>query len=328
VEKVLNQEEIDAMFRAARGATGASAPAQQVKYTAWDLSQAGRIKKAQVRAISMLHEGFARTLTHSLGAYLRVVFETNVVSVEQLTFHEFLARIPDFAYSASFNVNPLGVAGVMVLDQSLTFPFIDLLLGGNGAADQEAREITEIEEQILEGVVQILCRELETAWQSLGLQFVSEQRLQPAQIQSLMPPNEKALALSFEIKLPASRGMLNVLFPAVVSNVLLRKLSREVAYQRPHGSAATNEWLRSRVLDCPFTVELDATSISVPVSALLQLQPGAVLRLQHPLCQTPKLVITGQEMFEAVPARKGATRAAQVVRPIESLTRTSEGVRP
>jgi flagellar motor switch protein FliM len=143
-----------------------------------------------------------------------------------------------------------------------------------------------------------------------------------------MPPNEKALALSFEIKLPASRGMLNVLFPAVVSNVLLRKLSREVAYQRPHGSAATNEWLRSRVLDCPFTVELDATSISVPVSALLQLQPGAVLRLQHPLCQTPKLVITGQEMFEAVPARKGATRAAQVVRPIESLTRTSEGVRP
>jgi flagellar motor switch protein FliM len=177
-------------------------------------------------------------------------------------------------------------------------------------------------------VVQILCRELETAWQSLGLQFVSEQRLQPAQIQRLMPPAEKALAISFEIKLPASRGMLNVLFPAVVSNVLLRKLSREVAYQRPHGSVATGEWLRSRVLDCPFTVELDATSILVPVSALLQIQPGNVLRLQHPLGQTPKLVITGQEMFEAVPARKGATRAAQVVRPIESPTKTSGGVKP
>ena len=89
---------------------------QQVKHTAWDLRQAGQIKKEQVRAISMLHEGFARTLTHSLGAYLRVIFEANVVSVEQLTFREFLSRIPDFAYSASFTVNPMGVTGVMVLD--------------------------------------------------------------------------------------------------------------------------------------------------------------------------------------------------------------------
>lgn len=327
MEKVLNQEEIDAMFRAARGATGVSAPVQRVKHIAWDLRQAGQIKKEQVRAISMLHEGFARTLTHSLGAYLRVVFETNVVSVEQLTFREFLSRIPDLAYSASFMVNPMGVDGVMVLDLSLTFPIIDLLLGGNGAADQEPREITEIEEQILEGVVQILCRELQTAWQSLDLQFVSKQRLQPAQLQRLIPPGEKALALSFEIKMPATRGMLNVIFPAVVSNALLRKLSREATYQKPHGSAAIGERLRSRIRECPFTVELDATSIAVPISALLKLQPGDVLRLQHSLRQVPKLVVTGQELFEAVPARKGATRAAQVVRPIAPPEQTSAGVR-
>ena len=326
MEKVLNQEEIDAMFRAARG-VGAPVPVQQVKHTAWDLRQAGQIKKEQVRAISMLHEGFARALTHSLGAYLRVVFETNVVSVEQLTFREFLSRIPDFAYSASFNVNPMGVAGVMVLDLSLTFPIIDLLLGGNGAADQEPREITEIEEQILEGVVQILCRELATAWQSLGLQFVADQRLQPAQIQRLMPPNEKALSLSFEIKMPATRGMLNVIFPAVVSNALLRKLSRDVAYQKPRGSAAIGQWLRARIRECPFTVELDATSISVSMPALLKLQPGDVLRLQHSLRQVPKLVVTGQEMFEAVPARKGITRAAQVVRSLEAHEETFAGVR-
>ena len=329
MEKVLNQEEIDAMFRAARGTAGGAPVSQkQVKHTAWDLRQAGQIKKEQVGAISMLHEGFARALTHSLGAYLRVVFETNVVSVEQLTFREFLSRIPDFAYSASFTVSPMGVAGVMVLDLSLTFPIIDLLLGGNGSADQEPREVTEIEEQILEGVVQILCRELATAWQSLGLQFVSEQRLQPAQIQRLMPPTEKALSLSFEIKMPASRGMLNVIFPAVVSNALLRKLSRDVAYQRPHGSAEIGRWLRSRMRECPFTVELGATSISVPVPALLKLQPGDVLRLPHSVRQVPKLVVTGLELFEAIPARKGNTRAAQVVRSIEASAEASAGAQP
>ena len=172
----------------------------------------------------MLHEGFARALTHSLGAYLRVVFETNVVSVEQLTFREFLSRIPDFAYSASFTVNPMGVAGVMVLDLSLTFPIIDLLLGGNGSADQEPREITEIEEQILEGVVQILCRELATAWQSLGLQFVSEQRLQPAQIQRLMPPNGEGPVAQFRNQ------------DAGIARNVERDLSRR-SFQRPAAQA-------------------------------------------------------------------------------------------
>jgi flagellar motor switch protein FliM len=222
----------------------------------------------------------------------------------------------------------MGVAGVMVLDLSLTFPIIDLLLGGNGSADQEPREVTEIEEQILEGVVQILCRELATAWQSLGLRFISEQRLQPAQIQRLMPPTEKVLSLSFEIKMPASRGMLNVIFPAVVSNALLRKLSRDVAYQRPRGSAEIGRWLRSRVRECPFTVELGATSISVPVPALLKLQPGDVLRLPHSVRRIPKLVVTGQELFEAIPARKGNTRAAQVVRSIDTPADASAGAQP
>ena len=74
MEKVLNQDEIDAMFRAALGrghATQSSAPV----YQPCDFKQAGQIKKDQVRAIGNLHEGFARNLTNALGAYLRVVFE-------------------------------------------------------------------------------------------------------------------------------------------------------------------------------------------------------------------------------------------------------------
>ncbi len=92
MEKVLNQEEIDAMFRAALGRT-TGMPASASSYQPCDFKQAGQIKKDQVRAISNLHEGFARNLTNALGAYLRVIFEVNLVSVEQLTYREFLQRI-------------------------------------------------------------------------------------------------------------------------------------------------------------------------------------------------------------------------------------------
>src|ERR1039457_6637438 len=99
MEKILNQEEIDALFLKAQGqgqgmsaaSQGAEAPAQHV--TVRDIRQAGQLGKEHVRAVSMLHDSFARNLTYNLGAYLRGVFEVNLVSVEQLSYAEFLQRI-------------------------------------------------------------------------------------------------------------------------------------------------------------------------------------------------------------------------------------------
>jgi hypothetical protein len=49
------------------------------------------------------------------------------------------------------------------LEPLLVFPIIDLLLGGVGRMQEQERDITEIGEGIMEGVVRILCAELQTA---------------------------------------------------------------------------------------------------------------------------------------------------------------------
>ena len=116
----------------------------------------------------------------------------------------------------------MGATAALDLELSLVFPIIDLLLGGVGRMNEQEREITEIEEGIMEGVVRILCGELQTAWSSLGSSFEFDERLQPTQLQRLMPPGDKTLCLSFEIHMPESHGVMNVAFPAVASNALLR----------------------------------------------------------------------------------------------------------
>ena len=132
MEKVLNQDEIDAMMLAARGGEiGAGAvPAPIVKK--WDVRQVGRIGRDQMRAISVLHETFARNLTHALGAFLRVVMQVGLVSAEHLAYREFLQRLPELTYMCSCNLIPLNVMALLQLDLSVVFPLIDLLLGGEG----------------------------------------------------------------------------------------------------------------------------------------------------------------------------------------------------
>lgn len=240
MEKILDQEEIDALFRAAQGSIAEKtiADTRSRASTACNFRQSAKISKEQLRSVTQLHEIFARSLTHSLGAYLRVAFEVNLVSAEQLSYGEFLQRIPEVTYLVSLSLRPAGVSGAVEIDLPLAFPIIDLLLGGPGRAESTVREITEIEEQILETVVKVIARELGTTWHPvLEMQFVFDQRLRQSDITRLMPPNEKVLTLSFEIRMPEARGMLNVALPAAVSNALLRKLTQLASYRKQRGTA-------------------------------------------------------------------------------------------
>ncbi len=314
MQNELNQEQIDVMVRAARsGGAAESGGTKELKVEPWDVHRAGQIGREQLQAVTQLHEGFARSLTHSLGAYLRVVFTATLVSAEHLTYREFLERIPETTYLASCKLEPMGVDAALQLDLKVVFPIVDLLLGGEGKAAAATREITEIEEQIVESVARIVCRELGTAWQAVDLQVGFEKRVETGEAQRLMPPDEKTLSLSFEITMSEVRGSLNLAVPVSVSHALLRKISAEWNDRRPRHRSQWRERLKSRLLDCPFSVELGAKGLQARVSELSELLPGQLLRLQRSATEPASLLVAGIEMFRAVAARSGETRAAHVI---------------
>src|ERR1019366_747340 len=258
MEKMLKQDEIDALFQAAR--TSAPNPKQidsGKRVVPYNFNRAGQISNEQLRAISMLNDLFARNLTHNLAAWLRCRFQVNLVSAEQIPFNEFLMRIPEISYVTSVRLEPLGALSVLQLDLALAPPIIDLLLGGEGR-EGPLRELTDIEEAILGSLVEIICRELTAAWQSVGLSFNFERRQMQTQVARIMSVNEKTLCLSFEIRMPHSSGLLNLAFPAVVANTILRRL--------------TSEWGRRRQAS-ETRSRMEASLRRIPEGGTLQLPP-------------------------------------------------------
>lgn len=318
METVLNQEEIDAMVQAAHGAPAGSESRTAAEVELWDIHRASQIGRDQLQAITLLHEGFARNLTHALGAYLRVVFAATLVSAEHLSYGEFLRRMPETTYLASCKLGPMGANAALQLDLKVAFPVIDLLLGGEGRGLASNREITEIEEQILDSVSGIVCRELAGAWQALGLEVVFERRLEAGAARRLMPPDEKTLSLSFEVTMPDARGGLNLALPAVVSNALLRKISAEWSYQRPRTTTDSRARLKRRLLECTWPVELAANKVCAPLGSLTTLAPGSLLTFSRSAAEPASLLISGLEMFRAFPARCRDVRAARVLERFEA----------
>ena len=313
MEKTLKQDEIDALFEAARSST-ADAPRTEAKarVVPYSFSSAGQISTEQLRAISMLNDLFARNLTHNLAAWLRTRFQVNLVSAEQIQFNEFLLRIPEISYVASVRLEPLGALTVLQLDLALAPPIIDLLLGGEGK-DGPLRELTDIEESILASVVEIVCRELTAAWQPVGLSFNFERRQMQTQVARIMAVTEKTLCLSFEIRMPHAAGLLNLAFPAVVANTILRRLTSDWGSRRRH-AAETRERMETTARRIRVGASLQLPVVRVAASDLESLEPGSILRLEIPANTLPEWRVGGRTLSQAHAIRQGPHRAARIER--------------
>ena len=319
MEKILNQDEIDALFQAAQDrARDRGHPGDGSKHvTACNFRRAGLITRDQLRAVNLLHDTFVRNLTRSLAAYLRVAFEVNLVSTEQITYSEFLQRVPEVNYVASAHLRPFDAMAAVALDLQLAFPMIDLLLGGPGKPMGEVREVTEVEEEILKGVVQVICRELQATWQPvIASEFQFDERQRQTQILRLVPPNEKVLSLSYEIRMSEVSGMLMTAFPAVAANALIRKLAQQGSYRKHRAASGAVANLREKLEKCVFPVELILPGGKVSSRQLLALERGSVLPLHLRAHEPAVLYVEKQALFVAQPVRSGNHRAAQVVEEI------------
>jgi flagellar motor switch protein FliM len=315
MEKTLKQDEIDALFEAARSTAPDSARSEvRARVVPYNFSSAGQISTDQLRAISMLNDLFARNLTHNLAAWLRTRFQVNLVSAEQIQFNEFVLRVPEISYVASVRLEPLGALSVLQLDLALAPPIIDLLLGGEGQ-DGPLRELTDIEEAILASVVEIICRELTAAWQPVGLSFNFERRQMQTQVARIMSVTEKTLCLSFEIRMPHSSGLLNLAFPAVVANTILRRLTSDWGRRRRHAGET-----RARMVAAARKIRLGGSlqlpTVRVAANTIESLEVGTILRLNLPANALPEWRVGGQPLCQAQAIRQGPHRGARIEREI------------
>ena len=310
MEKTLKQDEIDALFQAARAKKSAAAADNSTRVQPYSFARSGQISNEQMRAISLLNDIFARNLTHNLGAWLRTSFEVNLVSAEQMPFNEYMLRIPELAYVCSVRLDPLRAISILQMDLAPAPAMIDLLLGGVGAPG-ELRELTDIEESILSSVAEVICRELSSAWQQVGLSFHFEQRQMQTQIARLMPVTEKTLCLSFEIRMPGTSGLLNLAFPAVVSNTILHRLVGDWTRQRRH-APETRQRIFERAGKAMVGASLQLPPTSVSAREIESLKPGSVLRLKLSASRAAELRVAGVPLFAASPVSRAEHRGAHL----------------
>jgi flagellar motor switch protein FliM len=286
-------------------------PQAAPKVVPFDFRKPGQTPGSQMRAVEVLKQKFVHRIVSSLSAYLRSSVTAQLLGVDHLPYGDFLRGLPSPTCVVSIGMRPHEGTAVLELNPSLVFPIIELLLGGTGKPSVVAsREITEIEQNVLDGLFRVIMQALADAWKdvlpvTLTLDSVGrEARL-------IHAPHEPMVAVSIDVKLEQGGGRLNL---AVPSEILTLE-GEDGAAQAPRKLEAT-EAEQERTLellrDAKCALETHLEGPMLRVRELLELKEGDVLAFDHPIDEPLGGFVNGKRKFSGQIVSTGKRKAFQI----------------
>ncbi len=174
VEKILNQEEVDALINGIdMGAVSTEPTGGPGEARAYDFINDLHAARGRMPALEMINERFARLFHQSLYSLLRRSPEISVSQVIMKKFNDYVNTLHMPTNLNVVRVNPLRGLGLVVLDPKLVFTAVDNLFGGVGRhAKVEGRDFTATEQRIVQLLLRHAFTNLKEAWSKvLALDF-------------------------------------------------------------------------------------------------------------------------------------------------------------
>jgi flagellar motor switch protein FliM len=275
-----------------------------------DFRTVGGIDKVRLAPLVSAIEGFAGPFSEALRDRLGLTAETTLRSSEQILCRTFLEKMGS-SYLVSLKIGNHGDIALLQIDSMLLFPIVDRLLGGSGGPSELSREPTDIEDQIAKEFVRLICRQLQTTWQTFGLSVSQGARQSSAQLQRLFSASDSGMLFSFSVSMQTAGGDFQLMLPMASLGSFLAAGTVTAAEFSKKGTMSAR--FAGKILETTFGLELTLPGGKVPAADLLNLTVGKVLPLGLSVRTPAVLKIEGHASFEAVPVRTGQYRGAQLL---------------
>ena len=296
---ILTQEEIDALLAAVQEGKDLRQEIQVERFrpkrpvVPYNFRKPDRISKEQLRYLQILHDRFARNLSSVLSVYIRSVVEITIVSIEQITYQEFLLYLPGISLYCVIRVDPDIGRLVLNVDPELTFVMIDRILGGPGEPPRGIRPFTDLELDLLDGLLNNILIELEKVWESLVEDVEMEVELRETQggLVQIVSPNEIVVVINFEVRIGDFKGTMVLCIPAVTIEPIADRLVME-GVRTKKDTAIFEERIMKHLMEVELDLECIVGSVSLTVEEFLSLEAGDIVKLES-FIDSPFVVTIG-----------------------------------
>jgi flagellar motor switch protein FliM len=282
----------------------------------YDFRRPTKLSREHVRVLQIAQEAFARQATTILTTFLRAGARLELAGIEQFSYDDYLATLPNTVFITTFTLEPLAGKGLLAYPLDMAMAIVDHMLGGSGRAEQPNRPMTAMESSITNHLLGRLLDEFATS-------FASITEIQPAlngfeynpQLAQAAAGSDTVMVATFAMAVGAREGEATLVLPfssfaQALNNAASPQLSETALAKRRRAAEA----LTARLNLVPVDVSVRFAPLTVSSADLLSLAVGDVLLLRHPP-DAPLEVTTNDVTFAYAIASNHWRRLAAAIVP-------------
>ncbi len=321
MEKILSQDEIDALLKGVVSGEVDTAPkeaapeAKGVK--GYDLFNQERIIRGRMPTLEMINDRFIRRQSVVWTSMFREAVEFAVVGTQVIKFGEFLKNVPMPASLNVFQMSPLRGSALFVMDPFLVYLIVDYFFGGKGQThvQPEGRDFTPVQLRIIKKLLLQLLGDLERAWHAVmpvKLEYVRSES--NSRFAMVVTSSEIAVVVTLQVILGETARELYIVYPYAMLEPIKEKLYSGLVSDQVDQNGEWSHRFRERLHECPVPIAVRLGTATVTVKDVMNFSPGDVILLdQHP-GDPLDCYIEGYHKFQGSPGIYKGNHACRVTK--------------
>jgi flagellar motor switch protein FliM len=266
--------------------------------------------------LQIAQEAFARQATTDLTSLLRAGARFELDGIEQFSYDDYVATLPDPVFMVTFTIEPLAGKGMLAYPLDIAMASVDHMLGGSGTAQQPSRPMTGMENVIHSKLLTRLLNELATAFTHITPMHPEINSIEyNPQLAQAAAGSDTVMVGTFDMQVGQREGRATLVLPfssfaPALNNAASPQLSESALAERQRAAEA----LAARLNLVPVDVSVRFMPLTVSSEDLLSLAVEDVLLLRHPR-DSPLEVTTNDVTFAYAIASNHRRRLAASIVP-------------
>jgi len=303
MDKILSQDEVDALLRGVTGGEVETTPDPEEPTEGpvpYDLGNQEWIVRGRMPTLDIIHQQFARLFRMAIGDALRKPVEVTVTNQAVMKFGDFIKRLPLPAYLTIVSMEPLRGFALMATDAATVYLLVDHFFGGSGQTHvkPEGQDFTLIEQRVMTRVTAMALSNLEKAWEPVHqVEICGVRSEMNPQLAAIVIPSEIVIVITVGIELGDAVGDMHLCMPYAMLEPLREKLQTSFQSDLYEVDQSWVSRFCARVQEAPVTMTVQLGSTQISLEDLMNFSVGDVVVLEQSTGQPLLAVVEGTPKF-------------------------------
>ena len=306
----LTQEQIDAMLNSAMSGESIEVDPshKEIAVKDYDFRAPKKLTKEKMKVLDSIFDNYARLLSSYFTGLLRLYCKVSLVSIEEQKYFEFNNALPDYVIMGITNLSiddedVDDVTAIVQLSNSISYIMIDRLLGGKGEYTDSERDFTEIETNVMYGIVKNMAKMFQEPWENyVEVNPVLEKIETNSRVISNIGYDDTMVIAVLEVHLNDIKSIISVCMPALELDGVMQKYTTFNIKGSKKSDAAREEERKETIMTTLSQSLLNVTAVlgetNLDMYDVMNLQTGDIIPLGKGIDGNIELNIGGQTWFD------------------------------